>query len=155
MMFFNDFEDFLKEADELMAKLIEEATQKEEKDNNSQSYYHSISDKFENGRHVSHQEKEVKNGKVLKDVHQENCRIEDKKEKENEEPTKDDTQNWEVLYKAALPEITKLKKLLDETKENHKIVCNKYDSLMESYRKLKAENNRLQRKLDSIKTLFE
>lgn len=31
------------------------------------TYYHSISDKYEDGKRVSHQEKEIKNGEVIKD----------------------------------------------------------------------------------------
>ena len=33
----------------------------------SVTYYHSISDKYEDGKRVSHQEKEIKNGEVIKD----------------------------------------------------------------------------------------
>lgn len=35
---------------------------------NDKSYFHKIVDKYENGEHVSHLEKEIKNGQVVKDV---------------------------------------------------------------------------------------
>ena len=38
------------------------------KDENNHSYFHSVKDKYKNGEHVSHSEKEIKDGKVIKDV---------------------------------------------------------------------------------------
>ena len=54
--------------DELFNEVFGELTneEKDEEDVNH-SYFHSIKDKYEDGEHVYHQEKEVKDGKVLKD----------------------------------------------------------------------------------------
>lgn len=38
------------------------------KDENNHSYFHSVKDKYKNGEHISHSEKEIKDGKVIKDV---------------------------------------------------------------------------------------
>ena len=42
------------------------------------SYFHSVKDKYKNGEHVSHSEKEIKDGKVIKDVNN-SVSLEDKK----------------------------------------------------------------------------
>lgn len=38
------------------------------KDENNHSYFHSVKDEYKNGEHVSHSEKEIKDGKVIKDA---------------------------------------------------------------------------------------
>ena len=48
------------------------------KDENNHSYFHSVKDKYKNGEHVSHSEKEIKDGKVIKDVNN-SVSLEDKK----------------------------------------------------------------------------
>ena len=48
------------------------------KDQNNHSYFHSVKDKYKNGEHVSHSEKEIKDGKVIKDVNN-SVSLEDKK----------------------------------------------------------------------------
>ena len=57
-------EDAFKALDERFEKLSKGMDEK----NCDRSYFHSVSDKYENGEHVSHKEKEVKDGKVIKDV---------------------------------------------------------------------------------------
>ena len=54
------------------------------KDENNHSYFHSVKDKYKNGEHVSHSEKEIKDGKVIKDVNhfgniedKKNCKCDD------------------------------------------------------------------------------
>ena len=42
------------------------------------SYFHSVNDKYKNGDHISHIEKEIKDGKVIKDVNN-SVSLEDKK----------------------------------------------------------------------------
>lgn len=43
------------------------------KDENNHSYFHSVKDEYKNGEHVSHSEKEIKDGKVIKDVDNSIC----------------------------------------------------------------------------------
>lgn len=85
-MFSTIFQDFFNEADrlanELTKKMSEESYKKEcKKDECSESpssYYHFVSDEYVNGEHVAHEEKEVKDGNVIKNEGY-NCRVEDKK----------------------------------------------------------------------------
>ena len=83
---FNDFEkDFISLSKELEnnAKLLEN----DEKDEKNKSYFHEVADKYEDGEHVFHKEKEVKDGKVLKNVEQDFKKIEDKSEDKKDEVT--------------------------------------------------------------------
>lgn len=51
------------------------------KDDNNHSYFHSVKDEYKNGKHVSHYEKEIKDGKVIKDLGMgmdSSCNIENK-----------------------------------------------------------------------------
>lgn len=52
--------------DELMEKFDGDEEKDDEK-TETHSYFHSIKDKYEDGEHVSHKEKEIKDGKVIKD----------------------------------------------------------------------------------------
>ena len=40
----------------------------EKEDEGGHSYFHSVKDEYKDGEHVSHSEKEIKDGKVIKDV---------------------------------------------------------------------------------------
>ena len=51
------------------------------------TYYHCIKDKYDNGERVSHMEKEIKDGKVIKDVN-ETLKIENKKEEKKDDVEK-------------------------------------------------------------------
>ena len=82
------------------------------------SYFHSVKDKYKNGEHVSHSEKEIKDGKVIKDVNhfgniedKKNCKcddnvckcdkkVSDKKETEYE-ALKGISQFWEDSLRSA------------------------------------------------------
>lgn len=80
--FLSEANDFMKDFNNLLDSEAKE-TKEEECDDEPKSYYHYMCDKYENGKHVSHKEKEVKDGKVLKDV--DNCmNIEDKTENKKE-----------------------------------------------------------------------
>ena len=88
------------------------------KDENNHSYFHSVKDKYKNGEHVSHSEKEIKDGKVIKDVNhfgniedKKNCKcddnvckcdkkVSDKKETEYE-ALKGISQFWEDSFRSA------------------------------------------------------
>ena len=70
------FEEMLKEffestktVDDLFEEVFENKVNTDNvKDDNNHSYYHSVKDKYANGEHISHSEKEIKDGKVIKDV---------------------------------------------------------------------------------------
>ena len=69
------FDEFEKRASKTESKSEKECNNKDEKEH---SYYHKVADTYEDGKHTSHIEKEVKDGEVLKDV-KEAYQLEDKK----------------------------------------------------------------------------
>lgn len=85
------FEEILKEFfgtktfDDLFNEVfVNKVNTDEVKDEKNHSYFHSVKDKYENGEHISHSEKEIKDGKVIKDVdncleieNKENCKCND------------------------------------------------------------------------------
>ena len=80
------FEEILKEFlgttktfDDLFNEVFENKVNTDDvKDENNHSYFHSVKDKYKNGEHISHSEKEIKDGKVIKDVNN-RINLEDKK----------------------------------------------------------------------------
>ena len=69
------FDEFLKEFfetktfDDLFNEVFDKKVKSNDvKDNNNHSYFHSVKDEYKNGEHVSHSEKEIKDGKLIKDV---------------------------------------------------------------------------------------
>lgn len=88
--------------------------EKKNENENDHSYFHSIEDKYENGEHVSHKEKEIKDGKVLKDVN-DTFKIEVKGKEEAENGSND--------YEE------KLKKATDLLEEAQKTIVNQQKQL--------------------------
>lgn len=66
--FFDDFfgTDFNKTLSDMLEAFKKEQ-EKEDENKKDSSYFHKVFDKYENGEHVEHTEKEVKDGKVIKD----------------------------------------------------------------------------------------
>ena len=66
--FFDDFfgTDFNKTFSD-MWEAFKKEQEKEDENKKDSSYFHKVFDKYENGEHVEHVEKEVKDGKVIKD----------------------------------------------------------------------------------------
>lgn len=66
--FFDDFfgTDFNKAFSDMLEAFKKEQEKGDENKKDS-SYFHKVFDKYENGEHVEHVEKEVKDGKVIKD----------------------------------------------------------------------------------------
>ena len=120
------FEEILKEIfgtsktfDDLFNEVFDNKVNTDDvKDENNHSYFHSVKDKYKNGEHVSHSEKEIKDGKVIKDVNhfgniedKKNCKcddnvckcdkkVSDKKETEYE-ALKGISQFWEDSFRSA------------------------------------------------------
>lgn len=134
------FKNLFDEVSKIMKDDFEE-TVKECEDCEGKSYYHMVSDKYEDGKHVSHKEKEIKDGKVVKDI--DNCmNIEDKCE-ENKKCCKKESCNAE--------EIQRLKKEIETLTSSVEYYRNK--SL--DAHKLMKENAALKRKLEKIQSIFE
>lgn len=107
---FNDVHDSFNSFYDIAKAIFEESCNENEKDKDEKSstYYHFLSDKYENGKCVDHREKIIDNGKVIKDEYK---AIENKKE---ETPTI----GSEVL-KTKTDEINNLKSENEKlTKEN-------------------------------------
>ena len=80
------FEEILKECwgttktvDDVIKEVFDNKVNTDDVSNEkNHSYFHSVKDKYKNGEHVSHSEKEIKDGKVIKDVNN-SVSLEDKK----------------------------------------------------------------------------
>ena len=80
------FEEILKEFlgttktfDDLINEVFDNKVNTDDVSNEkNHSYFHSVKDNYKNGEHVSHSEKEIKDGKVIKDVNN-SVNLEDKK----------------------------------------------------------------------------
>lgn len=145
-MFSEIFEDFFKEANKIMEELSEDKCycgkkcNKNNKKEEPTSYYHFVSDKYENGEHVSHKEKEVKDGEVTKNV-DETFKIEDKNDsKKSETKSVEDKIDWKKAYENTKKEISELYKT--------------NDALRKENSKLKQENDKLTCVLEKIKSIF-
>ena len=148
------FEEILKEFfgttktfDDLFNEVFDNKVNTDEvKDENNHSYFHSVKDMYENGEHISHSEKEIKDGKVIKDV--DNClEIENKKNcKCNDNACKCDKKLYEKKEIEKEELIHNLKKFFSNRKD---CTCHDYDAL-------KGINNHLEQSLRSAeKTLVE
>lgn len=132
-MFNEFFKTFFEEADELMKELDNsfEKTEKEAKKNendNGKSYYRYVNNTYKNGKLVEHEEKEVKDGKVLKD------------EKTTPQIGKENNKTNDV-------DVTKLQLLIDEKDA-------KIKELENILKKYQNENNELKNKFEKVKNLF-
>ena len=96
-----------------------------ETDENGKNYYHLIRDEYEDGKRVSHVEKEVRDGKVIKDIN-EKPMIEGKKCERNKDGAK------------KCNEYDKIKK--------------EYNALEEKYRELYEEYNNVFDELNNLRT---
>ena len=80
------FEEILKEFlgttktfDDLINEVFDNKVNTDDvRNDKNHSYFHSVNDKYKNGEHISHIEKEIKDGKVIKDVNN-SVSLEDKK----------------------------------------------------------------------------
>jgi predicted RNase H-like nuclease (RuvC/YqgF family) len=123
---------------EVADKMSEITENEDEKDS---SYFYKVEEKYDNGQHVSHIEKEVKDGKVIKDI---NCsmNIEDKSNKNKEDVYKkcsyeDKCMEYETVIEKLEKElrdkdktIKKLQKENDEIKDKIKEYLQNIHSLL-------------------------
>lgn len=118
---FNEFFDYIKEFEK----------DEDNKEIGKRSYFHKITDEYKNGKKVSHTEKEVKNGNVIKDIN-ENYKLEDKTEK-----TKDGES--EMSSEEALNEA---KKLLDEARSTILMQMREIERSQKRCKELEEELNK-------------
>lgn len=157
MFNFIDFYDFklIDEAFDAVEKELNDMLKvsNEKKDDEGHSYYHKITDKYENGERVSHTEKEVKDGKVIKDVNEKKAICDKACCKDKEEVNEPKIEKVRCDY---------YKKLLGETEERLKAeLCEKkeaeikYKENVKYIEHLEAENQALKKKLESLKDLLK
>jgi hypothetical protein len=107
----------------------------EVEDEKGSSYFHKITEEYEDGKCVSRSEKEIKDGKVIKDVHEAHSLKQDKpKAIENGEDKVEDKEDFESYYKRKI--------------EN---LCKKIDEKNEVIDKLNARCSKLMEENDKIK----
>lgn len=157
--FYDEFKELEKEKDEKV--------EKDEKDEKDESYYHKIYDKYEDGKHTNHIEKEIKNGKVLKDIN-ENYKLEDKSKccKENVdnsikntecscenkikccENSKDTVNDYEEQLKEAIESLGKANSLLAEAQKTISMQNDIIDEYKQQLYKMEAKLNRVKNLID-------
>ena len=134
--------------------------EEDEENEKGSSYFHKVEDKYDNGQHVSHVEKEIKDGKVIKDVN-EAFKIENKEcdETEEEELSLED-------YKGKLKKSNDLLMEAKETIQEQTKMINKLKRQYDDYGEhmqwqnkkivnLEDENKELKTKLKTITDLIK
>ena len=160
-MFETLFNEFFGDIDwEKFAEKMKDFEEKNNAENDGKSYFHAIEDEYEDGKHVLHKEKEVKDGKVIKDIN-DNCltvKQGENKAIENQENKQFNTDRQIRELKAQnerlLKEIEKknetIKHLKDYNRDNE-LTIEKQNNDLES---LIHKNKELTNKLNNIKKLF-
>ena len=116
---------------EVANKMSEITENEDEKDS---SYFYKVEDKYDNGQHVSHIEKEVKDGKVIKDINR-TMNIEDKNKKNKEDVYKKyDYEDKCMEYESV---IEKLEKELRDKDDIIRTLNTRCSKLMEENDKIK------------------
>ena len=130
-MFNEFFKTFFEEADELIKEFdnsLEKIEKEAKKNNIDKSYYHYVNNTYKNGKLVEHKEKEVKDGKVLKD------------EKTLPQIGKENNRTNNI-------DVAKLQLSIDEKEA-------KIKELENILKKCQNENNELKNKFEKLKNLF-
>lgn len=156
--FVSDFESKFRENIEKKFADISEELDKEDGD---ESYYNKICDKYKNGEHISHDEVEIKNGKVVKDIHQ-TKNIEDKGGEcskkccsscEDGIATTNGTKVPEVdVYKK---KIEKLFKRIDKLNQENEEYENKIQDLENVVKEQSGLINTLEKKLNNLRNILK
>lgn len=130
-MFNEFFKTFFEEADELIKEFdnsLEKIEKEAKKNDIDKSYYHYVNNTYKNGKLVEHKEKEVKDGKVLKD------------EKTLPQIGKENNRVNNI-------DVAKLQLSIDEKDA-------KIKELENILKKCQNENNELKNKFEKVKNLF-
>lgn len=145
---------------EKFAEKMKDFEEKNNAENDGKSYFHAIEDEYEDGKHVLHKEKEVKDGKVIKDIN-DNCltvKQDENKAIENQESKEFNTERQIRELKAQnerlLKEIEKKNETINYlTKYNrdNQLTIERQNNDLEN---LIHKNNELTNKLINIKKLF-
>lgn len=153
-MFETIFNEFFGDIDwEKFAEKMKDFEEKNNVENDGKSYFHAIEDEYEDGKHILHKEKEVKDGKVIKDFN-DNCltvKQGENKAIENQENKQFNTETEIRELKAEnerlLKEIAKKNETIKHLRDYNCKQNNDLESLIH-------KNKELTNKLNNIKKLF-
>lgn len=153
-MFETIFNEFFGDIDwEKFAEKMKNFEEKNNAENDGKSYFHAIEDEYEDGKHILHKEKEVKDGKVIKDIN-DNCltvKQGENKAIENQENKQFNTETEIRELKAEnerlLKEIAKKNETIKHLRDYNCKQNNDLESLIH-------KNKELTNKLNNIKKLF-
>lgn len=153
-MFETIFNEFFGDIDwEKFAEKMKNFEEKNNAENDGKSYFYAIEDEYEDGKHVLHKEKEVKDGKVIKDIN-DNCltvKQGENKAIENQENKQFNTETEIRELKAEnerlLKEIAKKNETIKHLRDYNCKQNNDLESLIH-------KNKELTNKLNNIKKLF-
>ena len=145
---------------EKFAEKMKDFEEKNNAENDGKSYFHAIEDEYEDGKHVLHKEKEVKDGKVIKDIN-DNCltvKQGENKAIENQENKQFNTERQIRELKAEnerlLKEIEKKNETINyltKYNDDKQLMIERQNNDLEN---LIHKNNELTDKLNNIKKLF-
>ena len=153
-MFETIFNEFFGDIDwEKFAEKMKDFEEKNNVENDGKSYFHAIEDEYEDGKHILHKEKEVKDGKVIKNIN-DNCltvKQGENKAIENQENKQFNTETEIRELKAEnerlLKEIAKKNETIKHLRDYNCKQNNDLESLIH-------KNKELTNKLNNIKKLF-
>ena len=157
-MFETIFNEFFGDIDwEKFAEKMKDFEEKNNVENDGKSYFHAIEDEYEDGKHVLHKEKEVKDGKVIKDIN-DNCltvKQDENKTIENEAfNTETEIRELKAENEYLLKEIAKKNETIKCLKDYN---CDKQLTIEKQNNDLERlihKNKELTNKLNNIKKLF-
>lgn len=157
-MFETIFNEFFGDIDwEKFAEKMKNFEEKNNAENDGKSYFHAIEDEYEDGKHILHKEKEVKDGKVIKDIN-DNCltvKQDENKTIENEAfNTETEIRVLKAENECLLEEIAKKNETIKCLKDYN---CDKQLTIEKQNNDLERlihKNKELTNKLNNIKKLF-
>ena len=143
---------------EKFAEKMKDFEEKNNVENDGKSYFHAIEDEYEDGKHILHKEKEVKDGKVIKDIN-DNCltviKQDENKTIENEAfNTETEIRELKAENEFLLKEIAKKNETIKYLKDYN---CDKQLTIEKQNNDLERlihKNKELTNKLNNIKKLF-
>ena len=146
--FFDDFfgTDFNKTFSDMLEAFKKEQ-EKEDENKKDSSYFHKVFDKYENGEHVEHVEKEVKDGKVIKD----NGYI---KETNKDCISLSDQGNASCLKYNDCPIIAELNETIKKLRLKNASLELNYNTLKEKYEKIDKEKSRWINKYNEMRDKY-
>lgn len=149
----DDFvDDFITLIDGILKSKEEKTEERKEERDNDNSYYHYKYDKYLDNQHVEHEEKEIENGKVVKDCGWSNTLCDKGQcDKVNQDKTNEVKAEIGDELRLTCQGLLEQNKILERENDEFKL---ENDLLVEENLNLKEEIKVLKKKLNDIKSLF-